>query len=509
MDGSLYHLNNPFVKYRLRNALLGIVAVVSIATINSCQADSKKEEKTDTCYYIILARPDDAVVTMNGIECDSLEVAPNSVVKWSVSLKGYEKKQGIDTVKVAKNSVHKVSLKKVKKAKPVNPAVTTSNRQTDLKKLLIILICVAIVLVLLMGCLLIFLMRKRKETNSAMESNALSPTTTDLQDVKNPSLPEVPALKPKDDIESETNAPTPSEKTDGARQGNNKFAILTQEWEVVGASVQGNGHKSSGLPCQDSCAYEYLGEGWGIAMTSDGAGSAEHSDIGSKITIARTMHYLKHLLEEERWIEKKELPTDNTWMRLVVPELRKVRDDIYGFSVKNNIEYKSLSATLIVVIHSPYGLLVAHVGDGRAGCRDKEGVWHSIITPHKGEEANQTVFLTSGFWDPPSFILSGVMVPETRVIRQPVSAFTLMSDGCENTAWLFNQKDENTGHYYDPNKPFPKFFDPLIISLNNESRDGAPEEDIESNWSSFIEEGTRGFVAESDDKTMILGFTRE
>ena len=190
-------------------------------------------------------------------------------------------------------------------------------------------------------------------------------------------------------------------------------------------------------------------------------------------------------------------------------ELLMIEDSVLEYTLKNDIEYKSLSATLIVVIHSPYGLLVAHVGDGRAGYRDKEGVWHSMITPHKGEEANQTVFLTSGFWDSPSFILSGVTVPETRVIRQPVTAFTLMSDGCENTAWLFNQRDENTGHYYDPNKPFPKFFDPLIVSLDNERRDGASEEDIESNWSSFIEEGTRGFVAESDDKTMILGFTRE
>lgn len=489
------------MKYRLRIALLGIVAMTAIATIHSCHADSEKD-----CYYIISARPDKAVITMNGTVQDTLKVYRGSVVEWTVSLKGYETERGIDTIKVAKNRLRKVTLKK---AKNVNPAITANKGDTGLKKLLSLLICLAIIFVLLLGCLLIFLMRKRKEANKDMEANVSSPVTTDKQNAETPtpSLPEVPVQNPSED--SKDNTPIPTETEDVARQGKERFAILTKKWEVVGASVLGNGHKSSGLPCQDSCAYEYLGEGWGIAITSDGAGSAEHSDIGSKITIARAMHYLKHLLEEERWIEKKELPTDNTWMRLVVPELRKVRDDIYGFSVKNNIEYKSLSATLIVVIHSPYGLLVAHVGDGRAGCRDTEGVWHSIITPHKGEEANQTVFLTSGFWDSPSFILSGVMVPETRVIRQPVSAFTLMSDGCENTAWLFNQKDDNTGHYYDPNKPFPKFFDPLIASLNSESRDGASEKDIESNWSSFIEEGTRGFVAESDDKTMILGFIRE
>ena len=40
---------------------------------------------------------------------------------------------------------------------------------------------------------------------------------------------------------------------------------------------------------------------------------------------------------------------------------------------KNNIPIKALSATAIVVIHTPKGLLVTHIGDGRAGYKNKEG----------------------------------------------------------------------------------------------------------------------------------------
>lgn len=464
------------------------------------------QDKT-AAYYTAQPNPNKATIKRNGVEQDSLMVHYGSVAFWEASMAGFETRHGSCTVKVAK-----LGAVRNDSSNPVNIATTSSiNEVNSIKQVLRLFICLNAIVLLLLGGSFIIFMRKRKATDVPMETNktGLDSEIEDLSKTERPSdLQDNPVSI--DETPQQSDVPIKhSKSTSAENKGQDKFAILTNDWEVVGASVQGNGHKTSNIPCQDSCAYEYLGDGWGIAISSDGAGSAEHSDIGSKITIARAMHYLKHLIKEERWIEKKELPTDNTWMRLVVPELRKVRDDIYGFSQKNNIEYKSLSATIIVVVHSPFGLLVAHIGDGRAGCRDMDGNWKAIITPHKGEEANQTVFLTTGFWDTPSFILSGVIVPETRVIRHPVSAFTLMSDGCENTAWLFNQRDENTGHYYDPNKPFPKFFDPLIESLNSESRDNTPAEEIECNWYSFITEGTRGFVSESDDKTMILGFIRE
>ncbi|MDR2286623.1 MAG: protein phosphatase 2C domain-containing protein [Prevotellaceae bacterium] len=283
------------------------------------------------------------------------------------------------------------------------------------------------------------------------------------------------------------------------------FAIDADEWIVVGASVTGNGHVRSNLPCQDSNKYEYWGDGWGIAIVSDGAGSAQNSHIGSKLVTHRGIVHFKALVEREKWIQNNELPKDIDWFRHSYSTLKLIRNDMEQFANKENYPLKSLNATAIVLIHSPYGILAAHVGDGRAGYKNEKGEWKALITPHKGEEANQTIFLPSEFWSIPNYMMSGVLVPESMVVREKPFAFTLMSDGCENTAWQYYQMDTNTGHYYDPNKPHLPFFNPLEETLQSFRNDNVDLEERKQRWKSFIESGSRSFIKEQDDKTMILG----
>lgn len=283
------------------------------------------------------------------------------------------------------------------------------------------------------------------------------------------------------------------------------MAIDAGEWIVVGASVQGNGHISMNMPCQDNHGYEYLGDGWGIAITSDGAGSAKLSHMGSAATVSRAMLHFKELVEKEGWKNMSVLPSDGDWIKKSYKVLKRVRDELEALANKNKCGVKDLSATIITVIHSPLGLLVAHIGDGRAGYKDMSGEWHSVITPHKGEEANQTIFIPSDFWNIPFYEMSGATVPESRVIRDKVAAFTLMSDGCENTSWLCNQFNETSGKYYDPNVPYKKFFDPLLNTLQSYRENNITIEERKEKWYSFIKEGNNSFVRETDDKTMILG----
>lgn len=279
----------------------------------------------------------------------------------------------------------------------------------------------------------------------------------------------------------------------------NAFAEQIDNWTVVGASVIGNSHVSMGLPCQDNNKYVYLNDGWGIAIVSDGAGSAKHSEVGSRIVVERGAYYFQRVIEQKGWIDKKTMPTEAEWTSLSYNALKAVRDDLEKFSVAKNLDFKSLSATIIVVIHSPHGFLVTHIGDGRAGYRDDTGDWKALITPHKGEEANQTIFVTSEFWNLPYYVMSGVMVPESHVVRCTPRAFTLMSDGCEHAAWQCYAKDEKTGMYYDPNKPHGRFFDPLVTNImNNANRD------LKNQWAAFLMNGNDSFKKEPDDKTMIL-----
>ena len=151
-------------KFLIHVSIISIIALFVNAMFIPCYADSKKEKTADTCYYIITAKPDNAVITLNGSVRDTLRVVCGTIVKWSVALEGYKTKQGIDTINVAENCIHDVSLEYVKKAQ---------EQQTDPKMLLTLLICIAVFLVLLLGCLLVYLVQKRKGINRSMESSTL------------------------------------------------------------------------------------------------------------------------------------------------------------------------------------------------------------------------------------------------------------------------------------------------------------------------------------------------
>lgn len=194
------------------------------------------------------------------------------------------------------------------------------------------------------------------------------------------------------------------------------------------------------------------------------------------------------------------------WWQKSYDVLKTIRNEVALVAKKNNVEVKSLSATCLVVIYSPLGLLAVHVGDGRMGYKSVTGEWKAMMTPHKGEEANQTIFLVSDFWSIPNFALSGVLVPESIVVREPVKAFTLMSDGCENTSWLCTTQNPETGKYFDQNKPFEGFFNPLEETLISFQANNVSDEEQQAKWNKFIESGTEGFVREQDDKTMIYGY---
>ena len=284
-----------------------------------------------------------------------------------------------------------------------------------------------------------------------------------------------------------------------------KFAIENNEWIIVGASVIGRGHIESKMPCQDSNSYANLGNGWGIAITSDGAGSARYSHVGSKIVVTRAKSYFEQLILTSSWYKNNNLPDDITWSKVAFKALKAVRNDILKFAEEKQAKLESFAATVIIVVHTPMGLLVAHIGDGRAGYQDKLGTWHSLITPHKGEEANQTIFITSDFWNIPFYEMSGVSVPETRVIRESVKSFVLMSDGCEHTSWDCNLYNAEKGIYYDPNTPHAAFFNPLIETLKEHKKEQLPFTDRSEKWSNYLDKGNKSFIKETDDKTMILG----
>lgn len=78
---------------------------------------------------------------------------------------------------------------------------------------------------------------------------------------------------------------------------------------VLGFSIQGRSHIMNNIPCQDYHAFEDLGDGWLLAITSDGAGSAREAARGSKANCELAMRLVKQLLDEKKWKETSHFPT--------------------------------------------------------------------------------------------------------------------------------------------------------------------------------------------------------
>ncbi len=271
--------------------------------------------------------------------------------------------------------------------------------------------------------------------------------------------------------------------------------MKNKDWIVAYASAIGNLHIKENLPCQDACAIKNLGAGWGVAVVADGAGSCEYADKGAAHAVNLAIQHFANLVYRNKWIEKNSLPTEEEWARLSLENFKLIKDDLFIFSEQKEIVFESLSCTLIVLVYSTIGVLLAHVGDGRAGYMDAGEEWKPLLTPFKGEEANQTIFITSDFEKSIG----------SKVVTGQIAAFCLLSDGCEKSAFECNLYDRERNLYYDPNRPFPKFFNPNILALKQLYQQNKSQDEINTLWQGFLEGGNTHLKNEPDDKTLILG----
>lgn len=278
---------------------------------------------------------------------------------------------------------------------------------------------------------------------------------------------------------------------------------FTNNLSAIGISYQGEGHIRNFIPCQDFHSHKKINENWSIAIVSDGAGSAKYSADGSKAVCLAFTHYIEDYLL--KLYPNGSLPDNKEWDIEFRGMLHKFQTELSKQAEAQSIEFKSLAATIIIIAYSNQGYLVAHIGDGRAAVKTAEG-WKAIITPHKGEEANQTIFSTSiVFANYPNLKMSGVYVPETYVGQTFIKAFTLMSDGCECGLWHMNQKvDLPNGDFRieERNIPYSKGLDDALSIIDE------PSNLREKKILEFITSYNNPLTKEIDDKTILIGIVR-
>ena len=280
---------------------------------------------------------------------------------------------------------------------------------------------------------------------------------------------------------------------------NGNVEMQRDKWFFAFASVIGNSHITDNLPCQDACHVEQF-DTFSVAIVADGAGSCKNSHIGSKQVVEFCVYHFAKLINEQDWVN--DFPNKEVWYSAAKETLRSVRMDLEKYSITNDLPFKSLACTVILALCLPDGLLVSHIGDGRAGYFSPSTKWKAMIMPFHGQEANETVFITSDIWDDDTLTDRYV---ESLVINEPVDAFCLLSDGCEKSSFEVNLYDTEKKVFFDPNRPFAPFLDPNRTALLQFSEQQKSQEDINALWAKFLTDGTEKLRIETDDKTLLLG----
>lgn len=259
------------------------------------------------------------------------------------------------------------------------------------------------------------------------------------------------------------------------------------QWKMISASVKGANKKS----CQDSNYISQLSNGWGVCVVTDGAGSCAHSRVGARFAARRIGNIFEALAKK---YQEKGYPSEKVWEQDSVLAFLHARSELEFIATKRSkMDVYEYSSTVIAIMYSPDFILITNIGDGRAGYRTADGVWHALFSPMKGTYANETYFLTSK---------NLCSLVQTNVVKADnIDSIVAMSDGVENYAWSISSYDE-TGSVNSLNQPFPGFLDPLIATLFPEKLDLEQSQQALTN----LLRDHDVLKNEPDDKTLIVAF---
>lgn len=159
-------------------------------------------------------------------------------------------------------------------------------------------------------------------------------------------------------------------------------------WKLIAESVEGTSHRRSSQPCQDHCRAGQVRVGVEtllIVVCADGAGSAELSEVGSKLACDRFFE-----IAYERLSTGVGLATIGR--SVLLDWYQTVHDSLVAEAVARNVAPRQLACTLLTAIVGEAHSTFAQVGDGSIVFLDND--YQSVFWPQIGEYANTTNFIT-------------------------------------------------------------------------------------------------------------------
>jgi hypothetical protein len=160
-------------------------------------------------------------------------------------------------------------------------------------------------------------------------------------------------------------------------------------WRILCERVKGTSHERSGVDCQDFIHASECAAGDDrilIAACADGAGSAEHSQVGSQLACSALVSAVARFLDAGHTPCEIEDGTVREWFR-------SVRADLQTRADESDLPLRQVACTLLLAVVSAEKSVFAQIGDGAIVYLDGLA-YVPAFWPDSGEYHNSTYFLT-------------------------------------------------------------------------------------------------------------------
>lgn len=252
-------------------------------------------------------------------------------------------------------------------------------------------------------------------------------------------------------------------------------------WRYVSASAAGTAHEQTRTPCQD---YAYTsttsardGTQYLIALASDGAGSALHSQAGSRLACesggAFLLEYLAHEGHASHTVLNRDLAT------ACLEHIRSTLENAASEASGAGTALRDYACTLVGLVAGPKQALAFQIGDGAVVIR-RDGELAPVFWPDAGEYANMTYFVTDN--DAEQHL-------QIAQIDAPHEV-SLLTDGLQRLALVFSTRQAHA-----------PFFEPMFAVLRNLRSDQCAS--LNTQLASFLSSPAVNQRTD-DDKTLIL-----
>lgn len=168
---------------------------------------------------------------------------------------------------------------------------------------------------------------------------------------------------------------------------------------VFGFSQQGRSHIEKDIPCQDRCAFRFVGDSLLIAAVADGVGSCALSDYGASTAVSACLDFLE--AELLRAMQEPGFVLSGGTMGVILRKtMRHAHDQVKRRAEDMEQLPYSFQSTLTCCVYDGLTLFYAHVGDDGIVVVKKDGQFGMITTRHKGDEASSVYPLQARQWEP-------------------------------------------------------------------------------------------------------------